>query len=215
MPFSKLNNTALKTIITVSFICSIAWTCFICSIAWTCGYLLLPRQSSCFVESKYDEIYTCIDGNMNSCGPTVNYKTRYYLKEISSGVSKWACNRRKPNCDCCHKRQGCKFIEVNNEEQIGGCYPIITDSLDTYHGISNGSVVDCWIDYNDNFMLKEQSSVYSAPRVFLIIFMVISYVVFFVYSSVFLKRRCYDKQKISEIESTNDSIEVDVNYTAI
>jgi hypothetical protein len=148
-----MNNRDIK-----GCICSMLFLIAIVSIFFT---ILLPKEhikTTCIVENKYNETYACENGKY-ACGPTINYKIGYYLTETSTGISKWACDTRKPICSCCN-RKNCRNVVTNEKKIFGECYPIITTELDDFQRILNGSTVVCWIDPDDNYLMQDQKRGY-------------------------------------------------------
>lgn len=178
-----LKNDELKRGLYVSLVCVI-----ICLISYTFEPIgLIPQryiESTCIVENKFAKTYACkfkvgdtgYPYNYN-CGPTENYKVGYYLTEIKSGISKWACNVQIPECKCCNSedfRARYCFISIRTAKKIGDCYPIITTSLTGYNNVINGSKVACWIDRSGNYLMKDQKS-YGRPDIVVIsIFLILS-----------------------------------------
>lgn len=182
--------------------------------------VILPTnfiKSMCIIEKKHNEPYTCEDmiqrvaspsHHINKCGLTINYKTGYYLTEINSEVSKWACDTHRPYCNCCNYK-GCISVPVYEEEKINGCYPIITNSLDTYQSLSNESMIDCWIDRGGNYLMKEQYREYvDISKIMIIGVMIILCLCTCVLSYVLLKRYYC---KPNDIVINVDEIDMDYN----
>lgn len=164
------------------------------------------KKSICIVEKKNYEPYTCKDID---CGPTMNFKTEYYLTEINSGNSRWACDTHS-QCNCCNGHGECSSITINKQAKYEDCYPIITYTMNKYQNIKNGSMIDCWIDGSGNYLIEGQTPDYGyyISRIMIITPLIISFVCLCVFTCVLLKRW---HEKSNDNATNIDNIAINYN----
>lgn len=186
--------------------------CFVCVIVF---YLLFAsrsfEKSKCILEEKYYEPYMCHVQSF-PCGPTTNYKTMYYLKEVNTNISKWVCSQKMQFCNCCAKK-GCLLMSTS-PEIIGDCYPIIATSLDTYSSMYNGSMIDCWIDSDGNYLIKNQkldidandATLSSVVIMISVMIICMSFIMLCHYTCDVVLKRCYKPNDIMITDKIGDKL---------
>lgn len=170
----------------------------------------IPTKATCIVKNKINSTYSCqgVFGHRHytDCGPTINYKTEYLLTETKSMISKMACCTQTPDCYCC-KESTCEYIRINNKK-INGCFPIIVQTLEVYQSIVNGSLIDCWIDGNGNYLMKEQIQ-HTGWIMRIVLILILAILFIWLCVSVYVLYKRLKEKRINENTKIINSVELD------
>lgn len=132
---------------------------------YSTSYTDTTHKISCIIESKYANNFSCSDyvdlcDNKPHCNlvkcDTLNYNLVYNVIRLDINEKVLVCSSFNiaPTCRCCTETliSTCKNVIL---PQNNGCYPIITQVLDSYDKMIIGKTVDCWasetniISFND------------------------------------------------------------------